>query len=104
MIKTWAWFTFSQLTCQQATPSDEKEFQILQPQNQVGLELMMGYQNYQFPHKNVYWTFFCNVLLSHVCKNQEIAILSYVNANFENVAQETKTIINFHQNYIYKTI
>jgi len=34
--------------------------------------------------------FFYNFHLFHVCKKQEIAILSYVNANFENVAQERR--------------
>jgi hypothetical protein len=43
MIKASALFAFSQLTYQQATPSDEKKFQILQ--NQAGLQLMMDHQN-----------------------------------------------------------
>ena len=64
------------------------------------MELMMDHQSFpkDKPILEFYLLFYKFSLFFHVRKKLEIVALGYMNANFGKMAQETKTIINLHQN------
>jgi len=86
-----------------ATTSDEKKLSNTanqKPSRYGNMELMMDHQSFpkDKPILEFYLLFYKFSLFFHVRKKLEIVALGYMNANFGKMAQETKTIINLHQN------